>query len=415
MSNARRRILAATLFPIAAIAAAPSGASAATAFYGVTADNRLAEFQSDNTTQVPSKPLRGLAADERVVGLDVRPADWRLYAVTNKSRIVVINPRNGGVRYVGNDAINPALTGDRAAFDFNPTVDAIRLETNAGQNLRLDPATGQLVRRTVTAPAPTTPEATTPTTPAPTTPTTEPGQPDGALKYAPGDAGANTAPKVTAAAYTNTFPIGTSTELFVLDAARNALAKQNPPNEGTLTTVGGLGTTGEPIAFDIAEGNNGFAAIQRSPGSSNIGLYRVNLTSGAATPVGAAFVVGTSQPLVALAAAGDINDDTSDPNLSVSSSSTQLRSRLLAGGLQLTVNANEAVTGEARVRVAGRTIGTADVEIVGGAGFDRVVVPLNSTVRDALRAGRSVRLDLRVEVADGAGNRSDLSRPIRSR
>lgn len=418
MSNFRRHRLAAVLFPVAAIAALPAGANAATAFYGVTSDNRLAEFQSDNTAQVPSKPLRGLGADERVVGLDVRPSDWRLYALTNKSRIVVINPRTGAVRYVGTEAIKPALTGDRAGFDFNPVVDAIRVETNAGQNLRIDPATGQLVRKTVvppTTPAPTTPDATTPTTPASTTPTTEPGTPDGDLKYAAGDAGAGTTPKITASAYTNSFPMGTSTELFVLDSARNTLVKQDPPNDGTLKTVGGLGTTGEPIAFDIAENNTGFAAIQKSPGSSSIGLYRVNLQSGAATPVGSVFTVGTPQPLVALAAVGDVNDDTSDPKLSVSSSSTQLRSRLLAGGLQLTVNANEAITGEARVKYNNRTAGTADVELKEGAGFDRVVVPLSSTVRSALRAGKSVRLDLRVEVADGAGNRSDLSRPIRSR
>lgn len=414
MSTFRRhRRLAAVLFPVAAIAALPAGANAATAFYGVTSDNRLAEFQSDNTAQVPSKPLRGLGADERVVGLDVRPADWRLYALTNKSRIVVINPRNGQVRYVGNDPINPALTGDRAGFDFNPTVDAIRVETNAGQNLRIDPATGQLVRKTVVAP--TTPEATTPTTPVATTPATEPGTPDGDLKYAAGDPGAGTTPKITATAYTNSFPIGNSTELFALDSARNTLVKQDPPNDGTLKTIGGLGTTGEPIAFDIAENNAGYAAIQRTAGSSTIGLYRVNLQSGAATAAGAVSTIGTSQPLVALAAAGDINDDTSDPKLSVSSSSTQLRSRLLDGGLSLTVNANEAITGEARVKYANRTAGTADVEIKGGAGFDRVVVPLNSTVRNALRAGKSVRLDLRVEVADGAGNRADLSRPIRSR
>lgn len=417
MSTFRRHRLALTavLFPVAAIAALPAGANAATAFYGVTSDNRLAEFQSDNTAQVPSKPLRGLGADERVVGLDVRPADWRLYALTNKSRIVVINPRNGQVRYVGNDPINPALTGDRAGFDFNPTVDAIRVETNAGQNLRIDPSTGQLVRKTVTTPAPTTPDPTTPTTPAPTTPTTEPGTPDGALKYAAGDPGAGTTPKITATAYTNSFPIGNTTELFVLDSARNTLVKQDPPNDGTLKTVGGLGTTGEPIAFDIAENNAGYAAIQRTAGSSNIGLYRVNLQSGAATPAGSVYTIGTSQPLVALAAAGDISDDNTDPKLSVSSSSTQLRSRLLAGGLQLTVNANEAITGEARVKYGSHTAGTADIELKEGAGFDRVVVPLSTTVRNALRAGKSVRLDLRVEVADGAGNRADLSRPIRSR
>lgn len=419
MSRNRRRI-AAAIAPFALVAAAPAVAPAATAFYGVTNDNHLVEFQSDNTTEVPSVPIRGLGADERIVGLDMRPADGRLYGVTNKSRIVVILPRNGGTRVVGAKPIEPALTGDRAAFDFNPTVDRIRLETNAGQNLRLDPATGQLgtVKTTVPAtPAPSPSPDATPTTPVATTPPTEvetPGKPDGDLKYNVGDPAAGTAPKVTAAAYTNSFPIGTTTELFVLDSARKALAKQDPPNDGVLKTVGALNQAGDPIAFDIAENNAGYAAISTTAGGTTVGLYRVNLGTGAATPVGANFRIGSNQPLVALAAAGDIGDDTSAPKLSVASSSTQLRSRLLAGGLQMTVNADEAVTGEARVRYRNRTVGTADIEITGGAGSDRVVVDLNSATRAAIR-GRSVRLDLRVEVADGAGNRSDISRPIRSR
>lgn len=415
MSRNHRR-LAAAIAPLALIAAVPAGASAATAFYGVTSDNKLVEFQSDNTTEVPSLPIRGLGADEKVVGLDVRPLDGNLYGVTNKSRIVRILPRNAQAKYVDSKAVDPALTGDKAAFDFNPTVDKIRVETNAGQNLRVDPLTGQLATSTAPAtPAPTTPADTTPTTPTATTPpTTVPGKPDGELKYAAGDPGAGITPKVTAAGYTNSFPLGTSTELFVLDSARSALLKQDPPNDGTLKTVGALGTSGDPIAFDIAENNAGYAAISTTSGGTTVGLYRVNLSTGAATAVGSNFTIGTTQPLVALAAAGDINDDTSGPKLSVASSSTQLRSRLLAGGLQMTVNANEAVTGEARVKYRNRTVGTADVEIKGGAGSDRVVVNLNSATRAAIR-GRSVRLDLRVEVADGAGNRSQISRPIRSR
>ncbi len=421
MSRSRRRI-AAAIAPFALVAAAPAVGHAATAFYGVTTDNHLVEFQSDNTSQVPSLPIRGLAADEKVVGLDVRPLDGRLYGVTNKSRIIVILPRNAQAKYVDSKAVDPALTGDKAAFDFNPTVDKIRVETNAGQNLRIDPITGQLAAAPVAAtptPTPTpsvSPEPSpTPTaTPGPTTPATTPGKADGNLAYAAGDPGAGTTPKVTAAGYTNTFPIGTTTELFALDSARSTLVKQDPPNNGTLKTVGPLGTTGDPIAFDIAENNAGYAAISTTAGGTTIGLYRVNIGTGAATPVGGTFAIGTTQPLIALAAAGEINDDNSAPKLSVASSSTQLRSRLLAGGLQMTVNANEAVTGEARVKYRNRTVGTADVEIKGGAGSDRVVVQLSSATRAAIR-GASVRLDLRVEVADGAGNRSSIARPIRSR
>jgi hypothetical protein len=434
MSRKSSRI-AAAIAPLALIATVPTVANAATAFYGVTADNKLVQFQSDNTAEVPSLPIRGLAADEKVVGIDIRPLTGDLYGITNKSRIVKILPRNAEAKYVDSKAVDPALTGSKVGFDFNPTVDKIRVETDAAQNLRIDPITGQLATAPVAAtptPAPTTaptptpepsPGATpdpTPTpapsaaTPAPTAPATMPGKPDGNLQYAAGDPGAGTAPKVTAAAYTNSFPLGTTTELFALDSARRTLVKQDPPNDGTLKTIGGLNQTGDPIAFDIAENNAGYAAISTTSGGTNIGLYRVNLTTGAATPVGAGFRIGTTQPLTALAAAGEISNDNTRPKLSVASSSTQLRSRLLAGGLQMTVNANEAVTGEARVKYRNRTVGTADVEIKGGAGSDQVTVNLSSSTRDAIRRG-SVRLDLRVEIADGAGNRSDISRPIRSR
>lgn len=407
-----RRRLAALITPLALAGAAvalPAGASAATAFYGVTADNQLVEFQSDNTSQAGTKLIRGLAVNEKIVGLDLRPADGRLYGLTNTSRIVVFNPRNAQVTVVAGDAFSPALTGDRAAFDFDPTVDRIRVETNAGQNLRIDPATGKLATVTTTTPV-------DPTTPATTPAATEtPGKADANLNYAAGDAGAGATPRVTAAAYTNAFPIGKTTELFVLDAGRDTLVRQNPENDGTLRTIGGLGTTGEPIAFDIGENNEGYAAIAKTTGSSSIGIYRVNLQTGAAKATTAGNLVGTKQPLVALAAAGQIADDKSGPGLSVSSSSTQLKSRLLEGGVQLTVNADEAVTGEAKVRYGNRTVGTAAVEIKGGAGYDRVVVKLNSTVRNAIRRPQGALIELRVQVADGAGNDSELRRPIRTR
>ncbi|MDQ8044235.1 MAG: DUF4394 domain-containing protein [Solirubrobacteraceae bacterium] len=419
MSRISRRHIAAAIAPFALLATAPAMSSAATAFYGVTSDNHLAEFQSDNTTQAPALPIRGLAAGENVVGLDIRPADGRLYGLTNKSRIVVINPRTATITYVGDKAIDPALTGDKAGFDFDPVLDSIRVETNAAQNLRIDPRTGQLQATTTTVtPTPTpTPDATTPTTPSttpqPTTVST-PGKADGNAAYAAGDPGAGTAPKITALAYTNAFPVGNSTELFALDSARKTLVKQDPQNDGTLHTVGSLNQSGNPIAFDIADGNVGYAAISTTSGGTRVGLYKVNLSTGAAAPVGGDNVVGTNQPIVAIAADGVIGDDTTAPKLSVASSSTQLRSRLLTGGLQMTVNANEAITGTASVRYKGHTVGTADVEIDGTAGSDRVTVPLSSATKSAIR-GKSLVVTLKVDVADGAGNRSSISRPIRTR
>ncbi len=187
----------------------------------------------------------------------------------------MINPRNGAVRYVGDKTLEPAINGDRWRSTSTPSSTASAVETNAGQNLRIDPTTGQLTASTVTpTPAPT-PEGTTPTTPATTpSPTTVPGKPDGNLQYAGGDAGAGTTPKVTAAAYTGSFPVASATTLFAIDAARNSLVKQDPPNDGTLRTIGGLGTTGDPIAFDIAENDAGYAAITTTAGGTRVGLYR---------------------------------------------------------------------------------------------------------------------------------------------
>lgn len=407
------RRLSAALVPLAVAAAVPASASAATAFYGVTADNKLVEFQSDNTSQAPAKAIRGLATGERITGIDLRPADGRLYGLTSTSRIVVINPRNAAISYVGPKAFAPALSGDGHAFDFNPVRDRIRVETHAAQNLRIDPATGQLETIKETVPDTDSPAPTTPGAPAPTKEIEKPGVPDANLQYPAGDPGAGTAPRVGAAGYTFSFPAGAATELFVLDAARNTLAKQDPENAGTLRTVGALGTTGDPVAFDIGPNNTGYAAIGQSGGK--VGLYRVNLSTGKADREISVNAVGSRQPLVGLAAAGSIADDKRAPGLSVSSSSTQLRSRLLAGGLQLTVNCDEACAGEARVRVNGKTIGRTDAAVEGGAGYKRVAVPLDRTTRERLRDGRSVLLDLRVRVADGAGNTRTLERPIRAR
>ena len=42
----------------------------------------------------------------------------------------------------GAPAFTPALSGTAFGFDFNPTVDRIRVVSDTGQNLRLNPDTG---------------------------------------------------------------------------------------------------------------------------------------------------------------------------------------------------------------------------------------------------------------------------------
>jgi hypothetical protein len=380
MSHILRRTLGLLALAAAGALAIPAAASAAEAFYAVTQDNRLATFQSDNVTNTePSHPLTGLASGENIVGLDVRPANGQLYALGKSSRLYVINPRTGAARVVGAGPFAPALAGVSFGFDFNPTSDRIRVTSDAEQNLRLNPDDGTVAGV------------------------------DTNLAYAAGDPGAGTVPNVAASAYTNSFAGATSTTLYDIDNARHALVIQNPPNDGTLTTVGALGTTNNAVTFDIGENNIGYAVLIEQRGE---GLYRIDLANGHATRL-TNFFIGTDQPVVALAAAGTVPDDTSAPDESIALSSTQLRERLLAVGVRMSVACDEACTATAAVTYAGRSSGLNGAVVRSGPGRATLTVALNKRTRDAIRRA-NVRLTVRITVIDGAGNRSRQTRILRS-
>jgi Domain of unknown function (DUF4394) len=381
MSHTVRRTFSLLALTAASVLALPGAALAAEAFYGVTQDNRLVTFQSDNVTNVePSHSITGLPGGESLVGLDVRPLNGQLYALGKTSRVYVINPRTGAARQVGTTPFVPALAGTNFGFDFNPTVDRIRVTSDAGQNLRLNPDDGSVAGV------------------------------DTNLAYAAGDPGAGTTPSVSASAYTNSFAGATSTTLYDIDNARHALVAQNPPNNGTLTTVGALGTSSNAVAFDIGDNNGAYAVLTGEQNRQN--LYRIDLSNGHATQA-TNFFIGTDQPLVGLAAAGTVPDDNTAPDESIALSSTQLRERLLAVGVRMSVACDEACTASAAVTFAGRSSGINGAVVRGGPGRSTLTVALNKRTRDAIRRA-NVRLTVRITVIDGAGNRSRQTRVLRS-
>ena len=230
------------------------------------------------------------------------------------------------------------------------------------------------------------------------------------LAYAAGDPGAGTTPNVAGSAYTNSFAGASSTTLFDIDNARHALVIQNPPNDGTLTTVGALGTSNDAVAFDIGEGNVGYGVLNEE--QNRQGLYRIDLANGHATKA-TNFFIGTDQRLVGLAAAGAVADDNTAPDESIALSSTQLRERLLAVGVRMSVACDEACTATAAVTFAGRSSGLNGAVVAGGPGRATLTVALNQRTRDAIRRS-NVRLTVRITVIDGAGNRSRQTRVLRS-
>ncbi len=222
------------------------------------------------TPGTPSATLAitGLQSGERVLSIDFRPATGQLYGVGNTSRLYVINPATGAARAIGTGPFSPAITGDVVGLDFNPTVDRIRLVTNQGQDLRLNPETGTVAAT------------------------------DSPINGAPGAT-------ISAVAYTNNRAGATTTTLYDIDPATNRLYIQNPPNNGTLVDVGplGLDITGA-AGFDIAPDGSAVAAVTFNGQSE---LQQVNLSTGRLQKLGnlPGTIIGLAVPTEPVAYAVD--------------------------------------------------------------------------------------------------------------
>jgi hypothetical protein len=239
-----------------------AGAAQAEFVYGLTATNSLVTFDTATPGVFgPSLGVSGLDAGESLLGIDFRPANNALYALGSGNNLYTIDLDSGFATKVNASPFAVALNGASFGFDFNPTVDRIRVVSDAEQNLRLNPITGGVVDG----------DAVTPGV-----------QGDGNLAFVGGDPNFGLNPDVVGAGYTNSFAGALSTQLFVLDAANDILALQNPPNAGGLVTVGSLGINISSVTgFDIS-GQTGVAYM-----SANGGLYSINLGTGSASFIGA--------------------------------------------------------------------------------------------------------------------------------
>ena len=226
--------------------------------YGLTAGARLVSFRPATPNTLASDvAITGLTGTERLLGIDVRPRDSLLYGITSTGRIVTIDVATGAATAKATLAADVAdvtlpfsiISGTEFAVDFNPVADRLRVISDSGQSLRINVDTG-----------------------ATTT--------DGSINRA------GATPVVTAAAYTNSFAGTAATMLFVADTASDNLALQNPPNDGTLTNIGpfGIDVTGD-AGMDIAGGANGLVLAALRTGTGPVALYRVDLATGAGTPI----------------------------------------------------------------------------------------------------------------------------------
>ena len=218
---------------------------------GLAEDNVLLRFTAERPGEVERVSVTGTSAP--LLGIDYRPADGLLYGVSSTNDLYAIDAATGAARMVS--TLTQGFDGTpRSAFDFNPQADRLRLIAATGQDLRVHVALGAVAV-------------------------------DGPLAFAAGDPHAGKRPRVTAAAYTQNVPAAPSTRLFDIDFELDVLALQDPPNDGSLRTVGPLGVDFGPTGgFDIRSGPGGEEQAFAASGAT---LYAVDLASGAARALGA--------------------------------------------------------------------------------------------------------------------------------
>jgi hypothetical protein len=248
---------------------------------GITTNNQLVTFSLANPgTLTSSMPITGMQGGETPAGLDIRPSNQTAYILSNGARVYTLNQTTGMAMLTG--ALTPAnvtgntftqLLGANFGTDFSPPADALRIYTDAEQNVAVLADSGGAIQAT-------------------------------SLTRAAGDTNAATSPDIFAIAYTNNYANATSTVLYSIDGPTNSLISTNPANGGVLNTVGRLTTTSTAQSFtltgdiDIVGGDNGLAVAALQPlNATQSTLYIVNLQTGLLTPVGQIGPAGT-QPVV---------------------------------------------------------------------------------------------------------------------
>jgi hypothetical protein len=245
------------------------GKTSVAVVYALTADAHLVSFKATSPGTLDTDvAITGLDGSESAVGIDFRPSNGQLYALTSAGRLYTLNPTtgvaSGGVTLSANplDATSPyaGLSGAHFAIDFGSVDDVLRVQSDTGQNLRVNLADNTVIT-------------------------------DGTPNVN------GTPAQVFGTAFSNPYAGASSSTHYALDLASNSLVRQTSIS-GSMTSIGTLSVGGTPGSFqleggfDIAGGENGLAVVALLPtGATQSTLYRMSLGNGSLTSMG---TVGSS-------------------------------------------------------------------------------------------------------------------------
>ena len=199
--------------------------------------------------------ISGLAATEKLVALDVRPNNGKLYGLTDSAKLYTIDPTTGTAKLASAlvaDSTDPTspftgLSGTAFGIDFNPITDRLRVTSDQGQNLRIDADAGTVI--------------------------TDPAISGQTTGY-------------SAIAHNNNIHPACRTRLYAIDAQGGRFVTQSPDN-GTTQGAGGLRLTATAtVGFDIyTDAMDKDSAVAGLTVGGDTGMYKIDLGTGEASVV----------------------------------------------------------------------------------------------------------------------------------
>ncbi|MGQ3052719.1 MAG: DUF4394 domain-containing protein [Roseateles sp.] len=248
-STVRTALAAAALLVCAA-------SSQAVTLIGLNSQNQLSRIDTTNIAGAMNMDITGLMAGDRLVGIDTRPKDGKIYGVSLSNQIYTIDEMTGAASFVAALSSPVIQAGLGYGIDFNPVADfangsSLRLVSSAGDNFAINAGTGVV-----------------------------------------GNAANKIATGFTGVAYTNAMLMPTaapaSTALYYIDSNTDMLAMAPTAfNAPTISMVGSLGVDVlKANGFEVLSSGMAYAALTVDGTSLTTGIYGINLDSGAATLMG---------------------------------------------------------------------------------------------------------------------------------
>ncbi|WP_457422505.1 DUF4394 domain-containing protein [Roseateles sp. P5_E7] len=250
MTSSLRTALAAAAFLVCA-------SSQAVTLIGLNSQSQLSRIDTTNIAGAMNVDITGLMTGDRLVGIDTRPKDGKIYGVSLANQLYTVNEMTGAASWVAALSAPVIQANLGYGIDFNPVADfgtgaSLRLVSSAGDNFAINAATGVV-----------------------------------------GNAANKIAAGFTGVAYTNAMLMPAtapaSTALYYIDASNDTLAMAPSAfNTPTITTVGALGVDVlKANGFEILGNGQAYAALNVDAGTSlATGIYSINLGTGAATLIG---------------------------------------------------------------------------------------------------------------------------------